>query len=70
MITIPFATEKARTPRRGRFADLVFIGRSFVLEEADTPYIQRENFMLEFFSASMPGGAIGHTSGLARASFE
>lgn len=51
-----------------QFADPKFIGKSFVLEDT-TMYIRREAFMLEFFAYETMGGAIGHTSGLARVDF-
>lgn len=51
------------------FADPKFIGKSYELE-ATTMYIRREAFMLEFFAYETLGGAIGHTSGLARVDFQ
>ena len=51
-----------------QFADPKFIGKSYALEDT-TMYIRREAFMLEFFAYETLGGAIGHTSGLARVDF-
>ena len=50
------------------FSDPKFIGKNYVLEDT-TMYIRREAYMLEFFSYETLGGALGHTSGLARADF-
>lgn len=50
------------------FGDPRFIGKSYLLEDT-TMFIERKAFMLEFFSYETIGGAIGHTSGLARADF-
>lgn len=50
------------------FADPKFIGKAYVIEDA-TMYIKREAFMLEFFAYQTGGGAIGNTSGIARADF-
>lgn len=50
------------------FADPKFVGKAFILEDT-TMFIKREAFMLEFFSYESLGGAIGNTSGLARADF-
>lgn len=50
------------------FADPKFIGKSYELE-ATSLYIRREAFLLEFFAWETIGGAIGWTSGLARADF-
>jgi hypothetical protein len=50
------------------FSDPKFIGKSYLLEDT-TMYIKREAFMLEFFAYETTGGAIGNTSGLARADF-
>ncbi len=50
------------------FSDQKFIGKSYLLEDT-TMYIKREAFMLEFFAYETIGGAIGHTGGLAKASF-
>lgn len=50
------------------FADPKFIGKNYELE-APTMYIRREAYFLEFFAYETLGGAIGHTSGLARVDF-
>ena len=50
------------------FSDPKFIGKSYLLEDT-TMYIKREAFMLEFFAYETTGGALGNTSGLARADF-
>lgn len=50
------------------FGDPRFIGKNFVLE-ATTMHVKREAFMIEWFSYKSLGGAIGHTSALARADF-
>lgn len=50
------------------FSDPKFIGKSFLLEDT-TMYIKREAYMLEFFSYETMGGTIGHTGGLAKATF-
>ena len=50
------------------FADPKFIGKSYILEDT-TMYIKREAYMLEFFAYETMGGTLGHTSGLARATF-
>lgn len=50
------------------FADPKFIGKSYLLEDT-TMYIKREAYMLEFFAYETTGGSIGHTGGLARATF-
>lgn len=52
-----------------QFADPKFIGKSFELEPP-TMYIRREAYLLEFFAYELLGGAIGHTSGLARVDFK
>lgn len=52
-----------------QFADPKFIGKSYELE-ATTMYIRREAYFLEFFAYESLGGAIGHTSGLARVDFQ
>lgn len=49
-------------------ADPKFIGKHFQLEDT-TMYIRREAYMLEFFAYETSGGALGHTSGLARVDF-
>lgn len=51
-----------------QFADPKFIGKSYVLEDT-TMYIRREAYMFEFYAYETLGGAIGHTSGLARIDF-
>jgi hypothetical protein len=50
------------------FADPKFIGKSYLLEDT-TMYIKREAYMLEFFAYETAGGTIGHTSGIAKATF-
>ncbi len=51
------------------FADPKFIGKSFVLEDT-TMYIRREAYLIEFFAYETLGGTIGHTSGLARVTYQ
>ena len=50
------------------FADPRAIGKSYILEDTSM-YVHREAFMLEFFAYETIGGAIGNSSGLARADF-
>lgn len=52
-----------------QFGDPKFIGKSFELEPT-TMYIRREAYMIEFYGYETIGGAIGHTSGLARVDFQ
>lgn len=52
-----------------QFADPKFIGKSYTLEDT-TMYIRREAYFLEFFAYESMGGAIGHTSGVARIDFQ
>jgi hypothetical protein len=50
------------------FSDQKFIGKHYELE-ATTLYVRREAYLLEFFAYETIGATIGHTSGLAKASF-
>lgn len=50
------------------FASPKFIGKNYELEPT-TMYIRREAFMLEYFAYQTSGGSIGHTNGLAKATF-
>jgi len=50
------------------FADPKFVGKHFELEST-AMYIRREAYLLEFFAYETNGGAIGHTSGLAKTTF-
>lgn len=51
------------------FGDPKFIGKMYLLEDT-TMYIKKEAWFLEFFSYECLGATIGHTGGLARATFE
>lgn len=50
------------------FADPKFIGKLYILEDT-TMYVRRESFFIEFFAYEELGGAIGHTSSVARVDF-
>lgn len=50
------------------FASPKFIGKNYELEPT-TMYIRREAFMLEYFAYQTSGGSLGHTNGLAKATF-
>lgn len=52
-----------------QMADPKFVGKSFSAEDT-TMYIKREAWWLEFFAYALLGGALGHTSGLARLDYK
>ena len=51
------------------FADPKFIGKNYVLEDT-IMNVKAEAFMIEFFAYETVGGSIGHSGGLAAATFE